>query len=62
MLAVKRKEENYEIKVHSLLLDLVYQLVTHIKNKTSIRPTELNGITGYEFTEEEDYQELDKLL
>lgn len=181
MLAVKRKEDNYEIKVHSLLLDVVYQLVTYFKvekkniiintekdiermnrltnyiqqhymnpitlqeladteeltapylsryfqhhmgqsfikyingirlehavrflletdqpiiqialecgfpnlnsfhklfkdtfhttphqyrkkqvhTKTSIRPTELSGITGYEFTEEEDYQELYKLL
>lgn len=181
MLVVKRKEDNYEIKVHSLLLDVVYQLVTHFKvekkniiintekdiermnrltnyiqqhymnpitlqeladteeltapylsryfqhhmgqsfikyingirlehavrflletdqpiiqialecgfpnlnsfhklfkdtfhttphqyrkkqvhTKTSIRPTELSGITGYEFTEEEDYQELYKLL
>lgn len=31
MLIVKRKEENYEIKVHSLLLDIVYQLVTNFK-------------------------------
>lgn len=31
MLMVKRKEENYEIKVHSLLLDIIYQLVTHFK-------------------------------
>ncbi|MGI8384895.1 AraC family transcriptional regulator [Robertmurraya sp. P23] len=54
MLAVKRKEENYEIKVHSLLLDVVYQLVTHFKvdKKNVIINTEkdierMNRLTNY---------------
>ncbi|MGS2779687.1 AraC family transcriptional regulator [Robertmurraya sp. GLU-23] len=54
MLAVKRKEDNYEIKVHSLLLDVVYQLVTHFKveKKNIIINTEkdierMNRLTNY---------------
>jgi AraC-like DNA-binding protein len=54
LLAVKRKEENYEIKVHSLLLDVVYQLVTHFKvdKKNVIINTEkdierMNRLTNY---------------
>jgi AraC-like DNA-binding protein len=54
-LTVKEKKESYDLKVHSLLLDIIYQLVTNfkVKNQHELKQTSkknierMNRITDY---------------